>query len=42
MDGFATKFGTAVGVAEIITSNKFLVIGQGVWFLWGSKIALSH
>jgi len=37
-----TKFATAVGVADVITSNKFLVIGQGVRILWGSKIALSH
>ena len=34
----STKFGTAVGVADVITSNKFF----GVWILWGSKIALSH
>ena len=37
-----TKFGTAVGVANVITSNKFFVIGQGMWILRGSKIALSH
>jgi len=28
-----------VGAADVITSNKFLVIGQGVWILWGSKTA---
>ena len=37
-----TKFGTAEGVADVITGNSFFVIGQGVWILWGSKIALSH
>ena len=36
-----TKFGTAVGVADVITCNKFLVIGRGVDSV-GSKIALSH
>jgi len=30
-----TKFGTPVGVADIITCNKFSVISQGVWILWG-------
>jgi len=32
-----TKFGTAVWVADVITSNNFLVIGQGVWILCGVK-----
>jgi len=32
-----TKFGTAVWVADVITSNYFLVIGQGVWILCGVK-----
>jgi len=30
-----TKFATAVGVADVITSNNFFVIGQGVRILWG-------
>ena len=31
-----TKFGTAVWVADVITiATNFLVIGQGVWILWG-------
>jgi len=30
-----TKFGAAVGVADVITCTKFLVIGQGVFILWG-------
>jgi len=30
-----TKFGTPVGVADIITCNKFSVISQGVWILRG-------
>ena len=32
-----TKFATAVGVADVITSNNFLVIGQGVRILWGGQ-----
>jgi len=36
------KLATAVGVADVITSNTFLVIEQGVWIVWGSKIAISH
>ena len=31
MDRFAPKFGRAVRVADVITSNKFLVIGHGEW-----------
>ena len=30
-----TKFGTAVGAADVITCTNFLVIGKGVWILWG-------
>ena len=36
------KCGTTIGVADVIISNNFLVIGQGVRILWGSKIAISH
>jgi len=34
-----TKFGSAIGAAPV---PNFLVIGQGVFILWGSKIAISH
>ena len=37
-----TKFGTAAGVADVITSNNFFGDRCGVWILWGSKIAISH
>ena len=30
-----TKFGTAVGVADVITSNKFFGDGEGMWILCG-------
>ena len=30
-----TKFGAAVGTADVITCTNFLVIGQGVFILWG-------
>jgi len=26
--------GAAIGAADVITCNNFLVIGQGVWILW--------
>ena len=32
-----TKFGAAVGTADVITCTNFLVIGQGVFILWGVK-----
>ena len=37
-----TKLGAAIGAADLITCTNFLVIGQRVWILWGSKIAISH
>jgi len=41
--GICTKFGAAVGTADVITCTNFLVIGQGVFILCGgSKIATSH
>ena len=28
-------FGVAIGAADVITCTNFLVIGEGVWILWG-------
>ena len=30
-----TNFSIAMGITNVITSNNFLLIGQGVWILWG-------
>jgi len=37
-----TKFGTAIGAAEVIICTNFMVIRQGVWILWGLKFAVAH
>ena len=43
MDRFATNLAQLWGgVTDVIIRDKFWVIGQGVWILWGSKVTICH